>query len=69
MVSEKHANFLINTGNATAADIEALGDEVRRRVGDRFGIVLEWEIRRIGRQLPEIVPARERGRGRLARAG
>ena len=69
MVSEKHANFLINTGNATAADIEALGDEVRRRVGDRFGIVLEWEIRRIGRRLPESVPARERGRGRLARAG
>ncbi len=52
MVSEKHTNFLINTGNATAADIEALGEEVRRRVSDRFGITLEWEIRRIGR-LPE----------------
>ncbi|MGC2411535.1 MAG: UDP-N-acetylmuramate dehydrogenase, partial [Stellaceae bacterium] len=37
MVSEKHANFLINTGNASAADIEALGEEVRLRVGDRFG--------------------------------
>lgn len=48
MVSDKHTNFLVNTGNATAADIEALGDEVRRRVHDRFGIVLEWEIRRIG---------------------
>jgi UDP-N-acetylmuramate dehydrogenase len=48
MVSEKHANFLINTGNATAADIESLGDEVRRRVHDRFGILLQWEIRRIG---------------------
>jgi UDP-N-acetylmuramate dehydrogenase len=47
-VSDKHTNFLINTGNATAADIEALGEEVRRRVHDRFGIVLEWEIRRIG---------------------
>ena len=61
VVSEKHANFLINTGNATAADIEALGEEVRRRVGDRFGIVLEWEIRRIGRQRPKIstdAPAR-----------
>jgi UDP-N-acetylmuramate dehydrogenase len=48
MVSEKHTNFLINTGNATAADIEGLGEEVRRRVRDRFGITLEWEIRRIG---------------------
>ena len=48
MISEKHTNFLINTGNATAADIESLGEEVRRRVHDRFGIVLEWEIRRIG---------------------
>ena len=52
MVSEKHANFLINMGNATAADIEGLGDEVRRRVQDRFGILLEWEIRRIGQKLP-----------------
>jgi len=57
MVSEKHANFLINTGNATAADLEALGEEVRRRVRDRFGIVLGWEIRRIGRLLSEIAPA------------
>ncbi len=57
MVSEKHTNFLINTGNATAADIEALGEEVRRRVSDRFGITLEWEIRRIGR-LPESALAR-----------
>jgi UDP-N-acetylmuramate dehydrogenase len=48
MVSEKHTNFLINTGNATAADIEGLGEEVRRRVHDRFGVTLEWEIRRIG---------------------
>ncbi len=55
MVSEKHTNFLINTGNATAADIEALGEEVRRRVSDRFGITLEWEIRRIGRR-PESAP-------------
>ncbi len=66
MVSEKHANFLINTGNATAADIEALGEEVRRRVSDRFGIVLDWEIRRIGRRLPEIAPAPDSA---LARTG
>jgi UDP-N-acetylmuramate dehydrogenase len=49
MVSDKHCNFLINTGDATAADIEALGEEVRRRVRDRSGIELTWEIRRIGR--------------------
>lgn len=48
-VSEKHANFLINTGNATAADLEGLGEEVRRRVHARFGITLDWEIRRVGR--------------------
>ncbi|MGH7013120.1 MAG: UDP-N-acetylmuramate dehydrogenase [Stellaceae bacterium] len=48
MVSEKHANFLINTGNATAADIEALGEDVRRRVHDQTGITLEWEIKRVG---------------------
>ena len=49
MVSEKHCNFLINTGAATAADIEALGEEVRRRVAEATGVTLEWEIRRIGR--------------------
>jgi UDP-N-acetylmuramate dehydrogenase len=48
MVSEKHCNFLINTGTATAADIEALGEELRRRVREEFGITLEWEIRRVG---------------------
>jgi UDP-N-acetylmuramate dehydrogenase len=48
MVSEKHCNFLINTGTATAADIEALGEEVRRRVKAATGVTLEWEIRRIG---------------------
>ncbi|MGZ3341292.1 MAG: UDP-N-acetylmuramate dehydrogenase [Reyranella sp.] len=47
-VSEKHCNFLINLGTATAADIEALGEEVRRRVLARSGVRLEWEIRRIG---------------------
>jgi UDP-N-acetylmuramate dehydrogenase len=48
MVSEKHTNFLINTGTATAADIEGLGEEVRRRVFAQTGIALEWEIRRVG---------------------
>jgi UDP-N-acetylmuramate dehydrogenase len=47
-VSEKHTNFLINTGAATAADVEGLGEEVRRRVREQTGIVLEWEIQRIG---------------------
>jgi len=47
-VSEKHCNFLINTGDATAADIEALGEEVRKRVRDKFGVTLEWEIKRVG---------------------
>lgn len=47
-VSEKHTNFLINTGDATAAEIEALGEEVRRRVFEHSGVRLDWEIRRIG---------------------
>lgn len=47
-VSEKHCNFLINTGNASAADLEELGEEVRRRVLATSGIELHWEIRRIG---------------------
>ncbi|MDE2303896.1 MAG: UDP-N-acetylmuramate dehydrogenase [Sphingomonadales bacterium] len=48
-VSEKHTNFLINTGHATSADIEALGEEVRRRVALDSGVDLEWEIERVGR--------------------
>ncbi|VBB68872.1 UDP-N-acetylenolpyruvoylglucosamine reductase [invertebrate metagenome] len=51
MVSGKHCNFLINTGGATAADIEALGEEVRRRVWETSGITLEWEVRRIGQPI------------------
>lgn len=47
-VSEMHCNFLINRGGATARDIEALGEEVRRRVRDTSGVELEWEIKRIG---------------------
>ena len=53
-VSEKHCNFLINTGNATAADIENLGEEVRRRVLDKFGVSLRWEIKRIGVKKDEL---------------
>lgn len=57
VVSEKHCNFLINTGNATAADIEGLGEEVRRRVSATSGVNLQWEIRRIGvpGRKPEVV--------------
>ena len=47
-VSEKHCNFLLNLGNAAAADIEALGEEVRRRVKEKSGGTLEWEIQRVG---------------------
>jgi UDP-N-acetylmuramate dehydrogenase len=47
-VSPKHTNFLINTADATAADLEALGEEVRRRVKEKSGIALEWEIKRVG---------------------
>jgi len=52
-VSEKHCNFLINTGTATAADLEDLGEEVRRRVLDTSGVDLRWEIRRIGVRMGE----------------
>ncbi len=47
-VSEKHCIFLLNLGSATSADIEALGEEVRRRVKAQSGIILEWEIQRVG---------------------
>ena len=59
-VSEKHCNFLLNTGSATSADIEALGEEVRRRVLGHSGVMLEWEIQRVG--LPPL-PFRGEGRG------
>lgn len=49
-VSQKHCNFLINEGKATAADIEELGEEVRRRVKEKSGIELQWEIKRVGRK-------------------
>lgn len=47
-VSEKHANFLLNLGDATSADIEGLGEEVRARVKAQSGVELEWEIQRVG---------------------
>ncbi|MCV6596033.1 MAG: UDP-N-acetylmuramate dehydrogenase [Mangrovicoccus sp.] len=47
-MSEKHANFLVNTGSASAADLEALGEAVRKKVYEKSGIQLEWEIMRIG---------------------
>ncbi|HID68016.1 MAG TPA: UDP-N-acetylenolpyruvoylglucosamine reductase, partial [Roseibacterium sp.] len=52
-MSEKHPNFLINTGGATAADLEGLGEEVRKKVYDSQGITLEWEIMRVGDPLTE----------------
>lgn len=48
-VSEKHCNFLLNLGDATSDDLERLGETVRQRVGDKSGIDLHWEIKRLGR--------------------
>ncbi|NIZ59559.1 UDP-N-acetylenolpyruvoylglucosamine reductase [Sedimentitalea sp. CY04] len=52
-MSEKHSNFLINKGGATAADLEGLGEEVRKKVYASSGITLEWEIMRIGEPQPD----------------
>ncbi|MBN2905672.1 MAG: UDP-N-acetylmuramate dehydrogenase [Rhodobacteraceae bacterium] len=52
-MSKKHSNFMINTGTASAADLEALGEEVRKRVFQNTGIQLEWEIMRVGETAPE----------------
>ncbi|EEE38111.1 UDP-N-acetylenolpyruvoylglucosamine reductase [Rhodobacteraceae bacterium KLH11] len=52
-MSPKHSNFLINTGDATAADLEGLGEEVRKKVYETSGITLEWEIMRVGDPLIE----------------
>lgn len=49
-VSEKHTNFLLNLGEASSADIEALGEEVRRRVKAQSGVDLQWEIQRVGKK-------------------
>ncbi len=51
-MSEKHPNFLINTGGATAADLENLGEEVRKRVFQNSGLTLEWEVMRVGEPAP-----------------
>lgn len=52
-MSPKHSNFLINTGDASAADLEGLGEEVRKKVYETSGITLEWEIMRVGDPLTE----------------
>ena len=52
-MSEKHSNFLINTGDATAADLEGLGEEVRKKVFQSSGIELHWEIMRVGEPAPD----------------
>ncbi|NNK78632.1 MAG: UDP-N-acetylmuramate dehydrogenase [Litoreibacter sp.] len=51
-MSEKHPNFLINTGGATAAELEDLGEQVRKKVFENSGIELEWEVLRVGKKLP-----------------
>ncbi len=61
-VSDKHCNFLVNTGEATAAELEALGELVRARVLETSGVSLRWEVRRIGR-LPEATSANTNVRG------
>jgi UDP-N-acetylmuramate dehydrogenase len=55
-MSEKHSNFLINTGGATAADLEELGEEVRKRVFEQSGIQLDWEIMRVGDAKRGVTP-------------
>lgn len=55
-MSEKHSNFLINTGQASAYDLESLGEEVRKRVYENSGITLEWEIMRVGEYAPGTDP-------------
>lgn len=65
-MSPKHPNFLINTGAATAAELEALGEEVRKRVLQARGISLQWEIMRIGETVPDAsVPALELSAGQI----
>ncbi len=52
-MSPKHSNFLVNKGGATAADLETLGEEVRKKVFQTHGIELEWEIMRVGEPSPD----------------
>ena len=54
VVNDKHCNFLVNTGGATAADLETLGETVRARVAATSGIRLDWEIKRVGRGAAEV---------------
>lgn len=61
-VSEKHCNFLLNLGGASAAELEALGEEVRARVLNQTGVTLEWEIKRLG----EAAPRGDAGEGNRA---
>ena len=56
VMNTKHANFLTNAGDATAADLEDLGEEVRKKVYDSQGITLEWEIMRVGRRQSDNTP-------------
>jgi UDP-N-acetylmuramate dehydrogenase len=51
-MSRMHPNFLVNTGGATAAELEALGEMVRERVAEETGITLEWEVARVGEPAP-----------------
>ena len=62
MFSPLHANFLINTGEATAADLEGLGEAVARRRAATTGVTLEWEIKRLGRRRPAGWPSAARHR-------
>ncbi len=57
-VSEKHCNFLLNLGNASSADIEALGEDVRAKVKAQSGVALEWEIQRVGMFADDAVKER-----------
>jgi hypothetical protein len=70
MFSPQHANFLINTGEATAADLEGLGEKVRAEVEARTGVRLDWEIRRIGRPVAAVEqgPVSARGPARRSRS-
>jgi UDP-N-acetylmuramate dehydrogenase len=52
-MNPKHANFLTNTGGATAAELENLGERVRKTVYEKTGITLQWEIMRVGEPAPE----------------
>ena len=51
-MSAKHSNFLVNTGNATAQELESLGEKVRKKVFQNSGIELQWEIMRVGEPAP-----------------